>query len=136
MCESELLAYVLHDPHSQWADLFDDAQLRAAIAGIRQIFAPHVSIAYQPVTEAVLAALMERLINHLPPVLAGLSEDGSTQLTEVAISQTLYAGWAYWLGRAKLANNDGLPFLETNRLCDLALLQQHAINKVIAAGVK
>ena len=41
----------------------------------------------------------------------------------------LYAGWTYWFGREALAAGfPPLTFLQTNRLCDHALLQQQAID--------
>jgi hypothetical protein len=134
--ERELLRFLLDDQYESWALVFDDAQLQRAIAGVKAVIRPLGSLAYAPVTPEVLRALVLRLENQLPPIVAELDQDGKPLLTKVAISQTLYAGWAYWIGRAKFLGSNALTFFETNRLCDLALLQQRAINDAIDAGIR
>ncbi len=72
----------------------------------------------------------------VPPVHAHIDTDGEVVLGEINVAQTLHAGWAYWLGRGKLPDPAALSFFQTNRLCDLALLQQRAVNDVKRAGVR
>jgi hypothetical protein len=134
--ERQLLSFLLDDQYDPWASVFDDAQLQRAIAGIQAIVSPLGSLAYAPVTPEVLRALVLRLENQLPPIVAELDEGGKPLLKKVAISQTLYAGRTYWIGRPKSVSSAALTFFETNRLCDLALLQQRAINDAIDAGIR
>jgi hypothetical protein len=95
-----------------------------------------VHLAYAPIGAEVLRALVSRLEKQLPPILDKLDPDGKPILRRITISQTLHAGWAYWIGRGKLAVAYPLTFFETNRLCDLALLQQRAINDAKDAGIQ
>jgi len=135
IAETEMLRFLLDDTYDQWSRFFDDADLRRAVAGVQKIFAPHGSLGYAPINPAGLVKLIERLTRGLPPILADIDQDGTPQLTDVRISQTLYAGWVYWIGRQHLAGAVTLDFLTTNRLCDHALLQQRAINYTLIAGV-
>lgn len=133
--ELEFLNFLLDDPYAQWAMLFNDNQLKQAIAGIQNVIDPVKHLAYSPVGAEALAALVSCLEDQRPPIVAGLSADGRPEVTMVSIAQTLYAGWAYWIGKGKLPSARPLDFFETNRLCDLALLQQRAINDAIREGI-
>lgn len=134
--EREFLAYLLDDPFRPEALVFDDAQLNQAIAGIQQVIAPLGRLAYSPITADELSALVYMLASQVPPVRAQIEADGKVTLDEINVAQTLHAGWACWLGREKLPNPPSFSFFDTNRLCDVALLQQRAVNDVKRAGVK
>lgn len=133
--ETEMIKFLLDDPYDPWARFFDDAELQRAVAGVRKIFAPHGPLGHTPINSVGLITLIKRLMRGLPPIVADIDQDGAPQLTDVLISQTLYAGWVYWIGRQHLAGAVALDFLTTNRLCDQALLQQRAINYTLSAGV-
>lgn len=133
--EHEFLRHILEDPYKSWAQIFDDAQLGRAISGIKQVMNPIQHLAYKRPTAEVLMELVLRLSKRLPPILAQVDSEGKPALTKVSISQTLHAGWAYWIGREKLSAAELMTFFEVNRLCDLALLQQRAINDALDAGV-
>ena len=95
-------------------------------------------MAYQPIPSTQLVTLVKRLSRGLPPVLASVDKDGKPLLSELQISQPLYAGWVYWMGREKLKSEDGfvpLDFLTINKLSERALLQQCAIDLVLGAGI-
>jgi hypothetical protein len=125
--EQELLDYVLMDSYDPWAELFTDVQLKTAIAAIQALFKTQ-STGYKPPDANVLERLVERIVRGIPPVLVDVNEYGNPCPHLIDISQTLYAGWIFWVGRQHF--RDAIPnnFLDTNRLCDLALLQQCAIN--------
>jgi hypothetical protein len=135
-CESEFLSDILHDPYLPWAQVLTDEQLHRAIAGSQTLFSASANLAYEPMEPATLTALVDRLAKRLPPVHATLTFEGKPLLLKIAIAHTLYAGWVYWAGRFCLDPDRRLSFFETNRLCDLALLQQRAINDVIDSGVR
>lgn len=137
--EMELLKFLMDDPYDSWAQIFDDDEIEKIVAGATKIFQPHKTLTYQPLNSRLLVELVRRLRRRLPPISAGLDKYGLPTLNRIHISQTLYAGWMFWIGRGKLCGPDFtgpvLDFLRTNQLCDRALLQQHAINMSIAAGV-
>ena len=136
--EKAFLAATLADSYSQWVQFFTDDEVRLAVAGIRKVFQPHPNIAYQPLPAPKFVALIDRLVKGHPPVIASMSDVGAPELERIHISQTLQAGWVYWLGREKLkaiGQYVPLDFLNTNKLCDQALLQQRAIDLALDAGV-
>jgi hypothetical protein len=126
--EKELLTYVLDDPYVPWSALFSDRQLKKAITGVLRVFSMYGSPGYKEPSGDSLAELVERLANRLPPILVTIDREGKPDLVKVKMSQTLYAGWVYWLGQKHLTNQNQLSFFLINRLCDHALLQQRAIN--------
>jgi hypothetical protein len=79
---------------------------------------------------------VNRLAQERPPICQEISKDGQPTNRHVEGPHCLYAGWAYWFGRTALAAHateadpevQELSFLELNRLCDQALLQQEAIS--------
>jgi hypothetical protein len=121
--EREFLGYLLNDPYRPWALVFNDHQLNQAISGIQQVIRPLARLAYSRVTAEQFRGLVSRLARQLPPVLADIDSDGEVVLGNINVAQTLHAGWAYWIGRDKFPNSAALNFFQTNRLCDLALLQ-------------
>jgi hypothetical protein len=133
--EQEFLNYLLHDPFRSEFLVLDDAQLTRAIAGIHQVIRPLGALAYSPIPAEELRELVFMLARQIPPVRAQINPDGGVSLGEINVAQTLYAGWAYWIGRDKLSDPAPLNFFQTNRLCDLALLQQRAVNDTRRAGV-
>ncbi len=132
--EKAYLQYMMDDPFPSWATVFDDSQLRGAITGIQKVFAPHAGLNHVPSSAETVVALVERLRRALPPILEKFDANGRPNLRRVGISQVLYAGWVYWLGRTHLTDRFPLVFFDTNRLCDHALLQQRAINDALDAG--
>jgi hypothetical protein len=136
--EIHCLNSLTQDPYSAWAQFFSDAEVAAAVVGVRKLFQPHPWMGYVPSTKQELVSLLQRLVRGNPPILATVSNDGAPELTHSRISQILYAGWVYWIGQQQLAGLPGfasLDFLSTNLLCDRALLQQRAIDISLKAGV-
>jgi hypothetical protein len=130
--EVEMLEYVLDDTYPRWAAIFDDAQLKASVEGIRKIFGAE-KLGYSPLRSDALVKLVRLLGKGQPPVIADITGAGRPRLTRIDISQTLYAGWVHWIGRRHLKANSVRTFLLANQLCNHALLQQCAIDRVIAA---
>ncbi|RTM04137.1 MAG: hypothetical protein EKK33_35355 [Bradyrhizobiaceae bacterium] len=133
--EKELLKYIFHDPFDAWCTLLSDAQLQNAIQGIQEVFAQYGKLGYARPTDDNLTKLVHQLQKRLPPIIAELSSIGDPVLSEIDISHTLYAGWIYSLGHKHLTS-EPLSFLQTNMLCDQALLQQRAIAIAISKKVK
>lgn len=127
--ESALLQHILGTGYSSWVDLFDDQQLTQAIAGLRAILAAHGGLGYQRSDPATLRLLVQQLTDCVPPVAASLRADGTPTLSSLDMSQVLYAGWVFWFSAAR--DNTRHTFLTINKLCDHALLQSCAIERVI-----
>lgn len=132
--EQELLNYVLQDPYVSWAMIFTDAQLTNAMAAVQGLFKAHSGIGFERPDVPTLQKLVQRIVDGVPPVLVDIDGWGTPYLHLIDISQILYAGWIFWLGQKYLPHYVPENFLDTNKLCDLALLQQRAINIAIPAG--
>lgn len=135
LAEQDLLDYVLSDPYDPWAMLFSDQQLTQAIDGINKVFSSHGSFGYVVPNSQTLADLVNQLLQHLPPILAGISSQGVPQLRTINTAHTLYAGWVYQTGSSRLTQ-EPLTFLKVNMLCDHALLQQRAIDIALTNRMK
>jgi len=131
--EIEALHYIMHDPFGSWARFFSDRQLERAIKGIQKVLQQYGGHVYEPPDADALEGLVQQLMRRVPPVRAKIAKDGSTELKKTPMSNTLYAGWVYWLGytHLRLDKREGaLSFFNVNRLCDQALLQECAIGIV------
>jgi hypothetical protein len=124
--EKRALKYISDDPYTPWASLFDDTQLQSAISGLQNVLAQYGSFGYDQPTPATLEALIEKLTRRLPPTGASIDDRGKPKFQKVSMGHVLFAGWVYWLGRDHLSA-EPLTFLNTNKLCDQALLQERAI---------
>jgi hypothetical protein len=125
LAEVHALAELTDDPFPKWASIFTEDQIDDAIKGIKSCLG---ALGYVPPTQTNLVALLGRLKKSLPPILDGLTEDGNAILEKTDFRQILHAGWLFWGGRQQLQPPSELSFLQTNQLCNQALLQQRAIN--------
>jgi hypothetical protein len=131
--EAAFVEYIKSDPHSEWAGVFHDDQVSAAIVGIKEVLSPVPQLAYERGSAEVVAHLVRNIRSGIPPVRAGVDEQGKPELIVTQMPQLLYAGWVYWIGREKLTDKP-LSFLDINRLCDHALLQQRAIKDTLRSA--
>lgn len=142
--EVELIGYLTDCVQDAWFDLIDDHQLDELLEAIKAIFEPYPDIAYSPPKAVTLGELVRRLSLERPPIDQHLDEDGRPVNRPVPAAHCLYAGWTFWFGRdallAEARETDPevqkLTFLELNRLCDQAILQQEAIDMVLKASEK
>jgi hypothetical protein len=126
--EKDLLSYVAVDAYPPWVRLYSDGQIRDALEGIRAAFGSLVYIHPDP---NALIDLVRNLTRATPPILASTSRFGTVRLERCHFTQMLYAGWVFWLGRARFPTAQSLPFFDINRLCNQALMQQQAIDKFL-----
>jgi hypothetical protein len=125
--EKNFIEYIGTGDFGPWAQIFTDDQLSEAFAIVGDHFSiTGTQMARRP-SEDTLAALVERIARHLPPIREEVSAEGLSTTLAVRLEEQLYAGWTYWLGRNTF-NNEPLTFFQLNQLCDLALLQQQAID--------
>jgi hypothetical protein len=133
--EKDLINYITHDPFDGWCTILSDRQLQSAIKGIQEVFASYGNLGYVTPSDQDLTKLVMCLEKRLPPIIAELSPSGEPLLKRIEISHTLYAGWIYSIGYKHLTS-EPLSFLQTNMLCDHALLQQRAIEIAISKKMK
>jgi hypothetical protein len=133
--EQSLINFIVDDSYSSWASILSDEQLKEAIRGIRKVLDSRGSFSYVQPEGKALETLLEQLFSRLPPIMARLSEDGAADLSKVNFTHTLYGGWVYALGGTS-SGAAPLSFLDVNKLCDQALLQQRAIDIAIDPGIK
>ena len=126
LAELKVMTEMTGDTMPKWAHLFSENELNDAIEGIQSVLG---TLGYVRMTRTNLVALLGRLKNSLPPLLDALSPDGRSKTEKVDFRQILHAGWVFWGGREKLKPPSDLSFLQTNQLCNQALLQQRAINE-------
>jgi hypothetical protein len=125
--EEALIGYISGKDFGPWANVFTQDQLQEAMAAIANHFTiTGTPVAHRP-SEEMLAALVRRIVGHLPPIHEEIDDDGISTTHPVRLEEQLYAGWTYWLGRDEL-DPKPLDFYQLNQICDLALLQQQAID--------
>lgn len=129
--ELSFLNYIGEEAFGDWADVFTVDQLSESMDVIREYFQSTATPMASRPDGDMLAELVRRLTRHLPPIREHIDEDGISTTHQVKVDEQLYAGWTYWLGRNTLDQRP-LTFFALNQLCDLALLQQQAID--LSAG--
>lgn len=140
--EEKLLAYAGGDAPDAWNRLVDDADLREMLDALAEIFAPFPGLAYSRPDGAKTAELLGRLVRCRPPIAQAMGGDGVPCNDRVPLQHCLYAGWAFWFGMdglrtgqlARRPDTPKLDFLQVNRLCEQALLQQRAIDAILDAA--
>jgi hypothetical protein len=133
--ERKFLNYVTEDSEATWPDVLTDEQLVQTLAALREIFSPYPEVVYASPDAGQIEALVDRLTLCRPPIVQTITEKGYTRTDDVKTVHCLYAGWTCWFGLdalhdAKRKTVDRLlkpTFLQINKLCDQALLQQCAI---------
>jgi hypothetical protein len=128
--EMEALKYICADPYLDWASFFDDQQLTEATNGILSVLNAYGGFQYSPPASENLEQLVRMLVRTVPPIAAEILPNGSPRLRKTPSPHALYAGWVYWLGSTHLRPAEQLNFFDINRLCDQALLQECAMDKV------
>ena len=137
--ECKMLAYAGGDPPPEWNRLIQDAELGDMLDALASIFRPFPGLAYSPPTGETTTELLGRLVRCRPPIAQRLDEADSPRNERVPIQHCLYAGWAFWFGMDGLRveqlerrpDTPKLDFLQVNRLCEQALLQQRAIDAIL-----
>lgn len=129
--ELALLDYALEDTGSDWLSIVSDENLKNALTALEPVFQDKTLLAARPERD-VLVHLIDRLRHRLPPIFETLEDTGVANFRSVSADHCLYAGWAYWFGREEIHGSNALDFFDVNRLCDLALLQQQAVERILA----
>lgn len=104
-----------------WFDVFPQAKIGEAVSELEKLFAPLQPALYMAPEEPTLRLLVEQLARHVPPVGFEVDNKQIMRWEKVDFRHVLYAGWI------AAANDATLPFLNLNRLCEHAIMQQRAI---------
>ncbi len=135
--EKNLLAYISESVNDDWFTIFQPPELKNLLDGIEEVLRQYNFFYTSPSAE-LLQELVERLAHERPPISQQVDDDGQPTNRAVMGAHCLYAGWTYWFSGDELVEKaqktdpdvKKLTFLELNRLCDQALLQQKAISLV------
>jgi len=115
---TDLESKVKTDP---WFDIFTDAEISAALDGIGAVLGTHPPALFRLPDVSLLEHLFQQLAKGIPPIGFSLDEDFKPRTSAVDFRHILYAGW--------IASHRENPigFLDLNRLCEHAIMQQRSI---------
>ncbi|MFC1536837.1 hypothetical protein ACFL48_03350 [Pseudomonadota bacterium] len=117
----------LSEPVPPALKFFDDQQVREALSGLNSLFDQSESVQYDMPDSSKFSSLIDDLDNSVPPSISSISKKGEPMNESIDFRSIIFAGWITWYGAntGKLADHS---FLNINRLCNLSILQQEAIN--------
>jgi hypothetical protein len=110
-----------------WVKLLDDDQIRKAIRELVGYNAEFGSVFYVPCETEVTKELIKQALNNIPPTRLQSYDEQDFQLQHVDFRSILLAGWISWWVIAHKTPPNSQSFYNINRLCEQAILQQHAI---------
>lgn len=112
-----------------WAEVVKDEMVREAIDALRREEAGFLSAFYTPVNEQTIRDLSDQVINRVPPVRKQSYSEKTVPLVPSDFRDIILAGWLSWARTLKSNVEDPLTFLQINRLCEHAILQDLAIGR-------
>jgi hypothetical protein len=110
-----------------WEDVFTPQQVGAAVDALLSILNAAGTPCFVMPDEATLLPLVQMLDGQIPPCGSDLSGAETPENRSVDFRHILMAGWLV----AERANRGAGPqpgFLQLNKLCEMGLLQQRAID--------
>lgn len=128
--ETFLSAYSGSTP-GPWEDVFTDAQVAAAVDALIPILSGAGTSCFAMPEEKTLLSLVRMLRQEIPPCGSDLSGSPTPANRNVDFRHILLAGWLVADELAAQGNAAGKHgyFLELNKLCEMGLLQQRAIDR-------
>jgi hypothetical protein len=113
-----------------WEDVFTAGQIASALDALKEILESAGSSTYTLPDQSTLLPLTEMLRDRIPPCGSDLSGVEEPVNRKVDFRHILFAGWVV---SEKTAVSESLEdkdrrFLQLNKLCELGLLQQRAID--------
>ena len=114
----------------RWEDVFTQDQVAAAVEALRTFLSAAGTSCFNMPDESTLSSFVGMLTNHIPPCGSDLSGAASPVNRGVDFRHILFAGWlvAEKLTTPSGSVKQGLTFDQLNRLCELGLRQQRAID--------
>jgi hypothetical protein len=135
---SDIEAFVTEycgSPPGPWEDIFTQDQVAQAVDALKDLLTQVGTSCFSMPDESILLPLVRMLREQIPPCGSDLSGSENPANRNVDFRHILFAGW---IVADELAgqNNDagkGGQFLVLNKLCEMGLLQQRAIDRYKAA---
>lgn len=106
------------------ASPFDDSYLSEALGYISDSLS---GFSFEAVNQDSLADLIQNLELAVPPSSSRVTMDGRANLGVADFRLIIYAGWIYW---ANTSNPETVDFMNVNKLCDMGILHQIAIENM------
>jgi hypothetical protein len=119
----------LDDPNldESWVHLLDDGQIRLAIRELINSKADFGDVFYKPCETDITKELISQCYQSIPPIRQQNFGDGDIALEDIDFRSILLAGWLCWWKITNSGDGARLAFVDVNRLCEQAILQQRAI---------
>ena len=125
-----LLRNLGNEAPGAWEDVFTRDQVGAAVDALRTILAEAGTSCYAMPDGTMLRNLVQMLRNDTPPCGADLRGYDEIVNQTVDFRDILFAGWLEADKRSSSENSgdEQADFLQLNKLCEMGLLQQRAID--------
>jgi hypothetical protein len=121
-----------------WENVFTQEQIDPAVDALKAILKTAGSPTYDLPSQGVLLPLVTMLRGHVPPCGSDLGGTEAPKNRQVDFRHILFAGWM--VAEASVSDekyeDKDRRFLQTNKLCELGLLQQRAIDMHLPAPGK
>lgn len=111
-----------------WCEVFTKKQIGDLVDGLVALIAFCPGAAYTPMPIPTTEKMVGLLQRGVPPMGGAVQPDGTISLSAIDFRHILHAGWL----TTKTADYIPENFLSVNRLCELGILQQRAIDRVSA----
>ena len=122
-------------PPGPWEDIFTQDQVSRAVDALKEILTQAGTSCFSMPDESILLPLVRMLREQIPPCGSDLSGSENPANRNVDFRHILFAGWI--VADELAGQNDGAgkggQFLVLNKLCEMGLLQQRAIDRYKAA---
>jgi hypothetical protein len=118
-----------------WEDVFTQEQVAKAVDALKAVLTKAGTSCFSMPNDSTLLPLVRMLHEQIPPCGADLSGSPTPANKNVDFRHILFAGWlvADELAAQEDAAGKHGHFLELNKLCEMGLLQQRAIDLCSAA---
>ena len=121
--------YIGSNALGTWEDVFTAKQVEDAVDALIAFLTAAGSSSFSLPDQSTLASLIEMLRAEIPPCGSDLSGSPEPKNTAVDFRHILFAGWIVSEQPvAAVAEKDTLDFLTLNKLCEMGMLQQRAID--------
>ncbi len=114
------------NPYPSWSKMFKKQDIENALKKLKHILNKKGAITYQIGKASNLDELYTRLCKAIPPIRNSINSSSKVCHHPIDFRDILYIGWLGWHTSTK--KRIDLSFLDINRLCDRAILQQQAVD--------
>jgi hypothetical protein len=117
-----------------WEDIFTAEQVGAAVDALQTILTEAGTSCFSMPSEFTFLPLVQMVNQQIPPCGSDLSGSATPLNSTIDFRHILFAGWlvADRVTNAANSSEERLTFLQLNKLCEMGLLQQRAIDLDLA----